>query len=149
LVGAGLLIRTAVEMSRLRPGFDPEGVFSARFSLPASKYESAASLLSATRAFEEAVSTLPGVDSAALSCAVAGFSAFSNGLVPDAEPNDPVNIRPSRARFVTAPFFQTIGLPIAKGRVFADTDRTGMPLVMIVNQTLGERLFPGQDPIGR
>ena len=53
------------------------------------------------------------------------------------------------ARFVAPGYFETMGLPVVKGRGFKATDREGAPLVMVVNQTLAQRLWPNQDPIGR
>ncbi len=149
LVGAGLLIRSALEMQRLAPGFNPKGVFSGRFSLPAVKYANAASLLLATQSIEEAVARIPGVTAAAVSTVVPGVGTFSNGLVPEGEAHEMRNVRQSQARFVAPSYFATMGLPIVKGRAFQDSDRNGAPLVMIVNQTLAQRLWPNQDPIGR
>jgi hypothetical protein len=53
------------------------------------------------------------------------------------------------ARFVSPAYFEVMGLPIVRGRGFNDADRAGTPLVMVVNQTLAQRLWPNQDPIGR
>src|SRR4051812_26060062 len=61
LVGAGLLIRSAVESQRVAPGFDPRGVFSGRFALPSVKYADPAAMLQATQSVEEAVAAIPGV----------------------------------------------------------------------------------------
>jgi predicted permease len=149
LVGAGLLIRSALEMQRLAPGFNPKGVFSGRFSLPAVKYADAASLLLATQSIEEAVARIPGVTTAAVSTVVPGVGTFSNGLVPEGEAPELRNVRQSYARFVNPAYFEAMGLPIVKGRAFQASDRNGAPLVMIVNQTLAQRLWPNQDPIGR
>jgi predicted permease len=148
LVGAGLLIRSAIETSRVAPGFNPSNVFSARLTLPASK-TTAGLLAQAAQGIEAAVNALPGVQAAAVSTAVPGFGSFYNGLVPDGEVLDARNARDSRSRFVSPGFFRTLQLSIVRGRAFQDPDRAGAPLVMIVNQTLAGRLFPGQDPIGR
>jgi putative ABC transport system permease protein len=149
LVGAGLLIRSAVEMQRQSPGFNAAGVFSGRFSLPPVKYRNAGQLLQATQSLDEAVSAIAGVESSAVSTAVPGFGGFYNGLVPEGEAADTRNVRDSRSRFVSPGYFRTMELPILRGRAFTDRDRSGAPLAMIVNQTLADQLFPGQDPIGR
>jgi predicted permease len=149
LVGAGLLIRSAVETQRVSPGFDPRGVFSARFSLPVAKYASPDAVLHAAETIEQAVGALPGVRSAGIGSNVPGVGTFSNGLVPEGEAPEARNVRQSMARFVSPAFFRTMGLPVVKGRAFDATDREGAPLVMIVNQTLAQRLWPNADPIGR
>jgi putative ABC transport system permease protein len=149
LVGAGLLIRSALETQRISPGFNPKGVFSGRFSLPNVKYGDRAAVLHATQAIEEGVAGIPGVTSAAVSSNVPGVGTFSNGLVPEGEAPELRNVRQSMARFVSPAYFQAMGLPIVKGRPFQASDREGAPLVMIVNQTLARRLWPSEDPIGR
>ncbi|HMC77871.1 MAG TPA: ABC transporter permease [Vicinamibacterales bacterium] len=149
LVGAGLLIRSAVETQRVPTGFNPKGVFSGRFSLPAAKYGSPAAILQATQAIEAQVAGVPGVKHAAVASNVPGVGTFSNGLVPEGEAQESRNVRQSMARFVSPGYFEVMGLPIVRGRGFNDTDRTGSQLVMVVNQTLAQRLWPNQDPIGR
>jgi len=149
LVGAGLLIRSAIETQRVPTGFNPQGVFSGRFSLPAAKYESAAALLQATQAIEAQTAAVPGVRRAAIASNVPGVGTFSNGLVPEGEAPELRNVRQSMARFVSPGYFEVMGLPIVRGRGFTDADRAGAPLVMVVNQTLAQRLWPNQDPIGR
>jgi putative ABC transport system permease protein len=148
LVGAGLLIRSAVEMRRVAPGFKPSGVYSTRLTLPASR-TTAESLTQTAQDIEAAVAALPGVRVAAISTAVPGFGSFFNGIVPEGEARESRNAREARSRFVSPGFFRAMELPIVRGRSFDDRDRAGAPLVMIVNQTLAERLFPGVDPVGR
>jgi len=149
LVGAGLLIRSALETQRVNPGFNPQGVFSGRFSLPQAKYSSAEALMQATESIEQAVAGIPGVRFAAISSVVPGVGTFSNGLIPEGEATELRNVRQSYARFVTPAYFHALGLPVVKGRAFLPSDRAGSPLVMIVNETLAHRLWPNQDPIGR
>jgi putative ABC transport system permease protein len=149
LVGAGLLIRSGIEAQRVATGFNPKGVFSARFALPQARYSTAEAVLQATRAIEAETAAMPGVKSAAVSSTVPGVGTFSNGLIPEEEARESRNIRQSMARFVSPRYFEVMGLPVIKGRSFNDTDRTGAPLVIVINQTLAQRLWPNQDPIGR
>ena len=149
LVGAGLLIRSAIETERVPPGFDPHGVYSARFSLPQVRYASADAMFHATDTIREGVANIPGVKRAAIASNVPGVGTFSNGLIPEGEAEETRNIRQSMARFVSPGYFETMGIPIVKGRDFTAADRAGGPLVIIVNQSLAQRLWPNQDPIGR
>jgi putative ABC transport system permease protein len=149
LVGAGLLIRSGIEAQRVSSGFNPHGVFSARFSLPEVKYSSAEAVLQATQAIEAQTAAIPGVGSAAVSSTVPGVGTFSNGLVPEEEASESRNIRQSMARFVSPRYFEAMGLPVVKGRTFNDTDRIGAPLVIVINETLAHRLWPNVNPIGR
>jgi predicted permease len=149
LVGAGLLIRSALESQRVAPGFNPHGVFSGRFALPAAKYGDAAATLQAAEQIEQAVAAVPGVEIAAVASNVPGVGTFSNGLVPEGEAPESRNVRQSMARFVSPHYFPAMGIPVLQGRGFQPSDRRGSQLVMIVNQTLASRLWPNQDPIGR
>jgi predicted permease len=148
LVGAGLLIRSAIEMRQLDPGFQSAGVFSARMTLPASKPD-AAILWQSARSIEDAVEAIPGVSHAAVSTAVPGFGSFYNGVLPEGEVRTAGNARDSRSRFVSPAFMPAMQIRLVRGRYFSDSDRAGAPLVMIVNEHLASRLYPNQDPVGR
>ena len=150
LVGATLLVRTAIHLQRLDPGFDPRGLVTARISLPAESY---ATPESARRAFEAVLENLaasPGIRSAALSTQVPmGPGGGSNGLVPEGKPPGPESAVDARMRLVSPGYAETIGLRLKSGRQLSADDRTGMPRAMVVNEALARALFPGQDPLGK
>jgi putative ABC transport system permease protein len=150
LVGAGLLIRSALELQRLRPGFDPEGVISARLSLPPSKYVEPGRILAAMNRITEEVSQSPGVRSVALAAPIPmGRGVTSNGLLREGEPFSGDNVVQSILNIVTPDYFRAMGIPIVRGRDFLPGDRRGGQKVMLVNEKLAEALYPGQDPIGK
>jgi predicted permease len=151
LVGAGLLIRSAVELQRVRPGFDPAGVLTARVSLPASEYRSGRDRAVATfeRVVEE-TNRVPGVTAAAVASHVPmAQGGNGNGLIPEGKPFDMKYMVQARLRMITPDFFDALRVPVLRGRVFDSRDRRGAQKVMIVSETLGAALFPGQDPLGR
>jgi predicted permease len=148
LTGAGLLIRSAIALQRVDPGFDPKGVFTARFTLPEQTYADPIREAEVIRRFGEAASQAPGVSAAAVSTfAAMGSGGGTNGLVP--EGTDRRNLIQSILRVTTAGFFPAMRTPIVKGRAFTDDDRANGQRVMIINETLAARAFPGQDPIGK
>ncbi|HEY7290331.1 MAG TPA: ABC transporter permease [Vicinamibacterales bacterium] len=150
LVGAGLLIRTAIALNRVNPGFDPTGVLSARVVLPASSYPDPAFVLATFRRMTEDAQRIPGVTHGAVaSYAAMGPGGGSNGLLPEGQVFDLRTLIQSQLRMITPDFFATMRIPIVKGRAFDDTDRTGGQKVMIVSEALAARAFPGQDPIGK
>jgi putative ABC transport system permease protein len=151
LVGAGLLIRSAVALQRVNPGFDPAGVFTARFTLPEQSYADPAREADVLRRFGEAAGQVHGVTAAAVSSyAAMGSGGGTNGLVADGrEGFDRTKLIQSILRVTTADFFPAMRTPIVKGRAFSDDDRADGQRVMIINQTLAARAFPGQDPIGK
>ncbi len=150
LVGAGLLIRTALHLQRVDPGFDPRGVLTARVSLPRATYEDPGAV---SRALENVVGELersPAVASAALTTQVPlGPGGNSNGLVAEAATLDVTKAVDSRLRIVTRGYLKTMGIPLLRGRNFDERDVAGMPRVMIVSDTLARRLWPGEDAIGK
>ncbi|HEX7091045.1 MAG TPA: ABC transporter permease [Longimicrobiales bacterium] len=150
LAGAGLLIRTSLHLQRVDPGFEPAGVLTARLTLPAARYGAPAV---AARAFDRVLDELrraPGVESAAVgSTAPLGPCCSSNGLVPEGRPLSIESVINAYSRFVTPDYFETLGIPLLRGRLFTDRDTRQAPLVMIVNEELARQAWPGEDPIGK
>ena len=150
LVGAGLLIRTAIHLGRVDPGFDPAGVLSARVSLPRVGYESWDRVTPTFSRIADELNRRPGVVSAGLVSQVPmGPGGGSNGLVPEGKALEGRNALSSRLRMVTPGYLATMRIALKRGREFTADDRRGRPRVMIVNETLARLAFPGQDPIGR
>jgi predicted permease len=148
LVGAGLLIRSALALQRVDPGFDPSGVVTARFTLPEQTYADPEREADVIRRVGEAARQVPGVSAAAISSfAAMGGGGGSNGLVP--EGHDRSFFIQSTLRVTTSDFFAAMRTPLLKGRAFTDDDRAGGQPVMIVSAALASRAFPGQDPIGK
>jgi predicted permease len=149
LVGAGLLIRTALEVQRVAPGFDPYRVFTGRVVVPSAKYPDAASLLRVSRELEEAVAAIPGVTAAAVSSTVPSVRPFSNGLLPEGRALELSNVTQTDGVLVSAAYFRTMGVPIVQGRPFTDDDRMNAPLVVILNETAARQMWPGENAIGK
>lgn len=149
LVSAGLLIRTAVEMQRTPPGFDPNGVFAGRVLPPLAKYSGAAPMMALVRRLEERVAALPGVTSVAMANVVPGSRAFNNGLLPEGRALTLDNVVQSDGVMVTPAYFSTLRIPLVRGRAFDDRDRAGSPLVVILNRAAAEAMWPGEDAVGK
>jgi putative ABC transport system permease protein len=150
LVGAGLLVRTALNLQRTDPGFDPHGVLTARLTLPVARYDEPQRVV---RAFEEVVSALAGISSVES----AGASTFvpltpggnGNGLLPEGKRPDISNFVNARLAIVTLDYFRTLRMPLVQGRGFLQSDRRGGLRVAVVNEAAANALFPGVDAIGR
>jgi putative ABC transport system permease protein len=149
LVGAGLLIRSALETQRVDPGFNPGGLFSGRVLFPEAKYPTAEAALPTLRQLEEAVAALPGVRAVALAHTIPSMRSFNNGLVPEGLPNDLEHAIQSDGIFVSPGYFQAIGQRIVRGRAFLETDHGATPPVTVINETLARVLWPGQDALGK
>ena len=143
LVGSALLIRTLYNILNADTGLDPKGVVTASLSpsgLTPEKLERIRSELSA----------IPGVRGVAFATQLP-FS-WGNQSAPVRRPGDPVDRGwPAMGGFrvVTSQYFSVLRQPVLRGRAFTDEDRPGSPLVAIVTPGIAERLWPGQDPIGK
>jgi predicted permease len=150
LVGAGLLIRSAVHLQSVRPGFDPSGVLTARLALPASSYERPDHVARTFRSVAERLAQVPGVRAAAVvSQAPMGPGGGSNGLVPEGKPLVMESAIDSRLRIVTPDYTTAMRIPLKRGRLFTDQDVAGRERVMIVSEELARRAWPNEDPIGK
>jgi putative ABC transport system permease protein len=150
LVGAGLLIRSALYLQRVDPGFQVEGLLAARVGLPPRDAEFSAQ---AARTFEQIVDAVreqPGVASASLtSQAPLGPGGNSNGLLPEGRPIEASSAIDARMRMVMPGYFETTGIRLIKGRDFTAQDVRSAPLVMVVTEALAQRAWPNEDVIGK
>jgi putative ABC transport system permease protein len=154
LAGAGLLLRSLSNLERTPLGINSSNVLFANISLNPHVYSDPARQLSFFNSLEQQLSGLPGVSAFAL----------SDSLPPsgrgEATPYSSIEIpgRPHTPRgtggmvgwsSVTPGYFSTLGIPILKGRAFADGDRAPDAHEIILIQELAGRLFPGEDPLGK
>ena len=150
MAGAGLLIRSALLVSRLNPGFDTANLVVGRVGLPDTAYENPAV---ARRTFErmvDAAAALPGVQSAAVvSRAPLAEGGSSNGLIAEGKPLDPSNLVNAMLQIVSPSYLSTARVPLKEGRDFTAQDTRDTTLVTIVNETLGRTMWPGENPIGK
>jgi putative ABC transport system permease protein len=151
LAGAGLLVRTFVALHSIDPGFDPKGVLSMVVSVAGSQ-ESAAGRRA--EFFQEAVRrlrALPGVTGAsAINHLPVAGDIWGRSYHVAGRPIPAPGEAPNAAYRVVLPgYFHAMRLPLVRGRDFADGDARGRPGVVIVNEALAEKQWPGQDPVGR
>ncbi len=152
LVGAGLLVRSFINLLDVDLGFNPNRAMAARIEF--NRETSREELLTVTREVRRRVSELPGVEAAGVTDALPLDRNRSwNIYVPgQAYPN---NQRPGTFVYLVGPgYFQAMGIRLKSGRDFTDQDlpESGTPQphrVVIVNETLARILYPGVDPIGR
>jgi predicted permease len=150
LVGAGLLVRSAMHLQRVDLGFDLSGVSSARLTLPASGYDEPERVVQTLLRLVETVSASPGIEAAAVTTgAPMTPGGGSNGLMPNAAEFDEKSLVQSLLGIVTPDYFRAMRIPLRRGRLFTPDDRRGTQRVMIVSETTARQLFPGEDPIGR
>ncbi len=149
LVGSGLLVRSSLHLQRLDPGFEPAGLLSARLSLPPDSYQGHERRMQIYASLLERLAAAPGVSAAAASSQAPLIGGGSNGLLADGRAPELKNLISARSQFVTPGYFETLRIPLRRGRRHDASDRRGAPKVMVINETLARAAFPGQDPLGR
>jgi predicted permease len=150
LVGAGLMVRTVMNLRGLDPGFDPANVVLVDLDVTGTG-RTAAQLTAFERSLHERLNALPGVRSASLSwVSLFGGSDIGYGVIAYGDTPSSVN-EPVRARIdvVSAGYFETVGMTLAAGRTFTPRDNESAPHVAIVNEAFVRRFFPNENPIGK
>jgi putative ABC transport system permease protein len=151
LVGAGLLLRSAVALQRAELGFRPDHVLTAEFRLPPAKYAEPRVIAAFFRQALERLRAVPGIQSAALVRAVpfSGNGGSTTFLV-EGQPEPPKGREAvAQLNIVSPDYFRTMGIRQLAGRDFDEHDTADAPTVAVVNDTMARQLWPGTDPIGR
>ena len=152
LVGAGLLIKSFLRLREVNPGFNPSNMLTMRVSLPAGKYQQGEPRLQVYRQVVERISGVPGVASAgAVSQLPLRGDTFNlgRGYLREGDPQTAEAAGNANFLTVTPTYFHTMQIPLKAGRAFTERDTNDAPKVMIVNETLARKLWPGESPVGR
>jgi predicted permease len=151
LAGAGLLLASFQHVLRIDPGFNAAGVWTGRLSPLKTQYPDDAALRSYANRVLERVRALPGVQAAGMTTFLP-FGWESSSSVIIAEGHVPVpgeSVVSPNELFVTSGYLDALGVPLTRGRLFADSDTEKSPPVIILDEQLARRFWPGQDAIGR
>jgi len=147
LVGAGLLINSFVRLLRTPPGFNPEGVLIARTTLPAARYPEAERGKAVYRQALERIATLPGVQAVAVASTLPLTSDWQIGV--RIEGGGESEYYMPYGSWVSNDHFRAMEIPLKSGRAFTDEDRADTTPVVVINETMARRSWPGQDAIGK
>jgi predicted permease len=150
LVVAGLFVRSLRNAEQLDLGFNPNGVLNVRLNPEWAGYNEQRTK-DFYRELERRVSALPGVESVSLAfTSPLGYYADGRVVYIEGRPADPGQQPPAVAcNEVDAAYFETVKMPILRGRAFRESDDERAPHVVIVNQTMASRFWPNQDPLGK
>lgn len=154
LVGAGLLIRSFVQLTSIDPGYKTSGIVAAHIVLPVSRYGPSASKKQFFDDLVSRVKTLPGVDAAsavsALPMSPLGVQFELPFTIDGLAETSPSERPRARYRAVMADYFSTMGIDLVDGRTFDDFDgRENGPQVAIVNELVVRRYFQGVSPLDK
>jgi putative ABC transport system permease protein len=151
LVGAGLLVHSFWRLQQVNLGFKPDHLLTLRVTLWGSKYRDRGEAVSFYERLQERLAALPGVVSASATTDIMlRRLATSAGFTIENRPRDPSELALELPFDRVQPnYFQTMGIPLVKGRAFMAQDTRDTPMVAIVNETFVKRYFPNEDPIGK
>jgi predicted permease len=146
LVGAGLLIRTFVNLNRVNPGFDPRNVLTFEVAPNGKQYDTTAKHLDYSQRALERIKSIPGVETAAVTSNLPLGQWLNLTVEVDGRPNSE---RSTEYRMITPEYFRVLRMKILKGRQFDETDTASAEPVVIVNEAYALRVFKDADPIGQ
>ena len=151
LIGAGLMIKSFAALQKVNIGFNPDNLVTMELSLPRLRYRDRAQIITFYQQLLQKVEALPGVESAATSvCLPPDLLQISDDFVVEGSATSPDQTHPVAALLLSSPsYFKTLAIPLLQGREFTEADKVGAPPVMIINETLARKFFPGENPIGK
>ncbi len=151
LTGAGLLMRSFTHLLNVDPGFRPQQLLTMSIGLPPARYPRPLEQSGFYDQLLLRVGALPGVrNTAVISVLPMGGGGVAYFFNIEGRPK----LEPAKAPFamlgiISPAYFETMGIPLLKGRPFADADSAETPKVAIINDTMARRFWPGEDPLGR
>ena len=151
LVGAGLLLRSFATLTRVDPGFDARNLLVVNLPMAPNRFSDNVRRTTTVQRILDGVRALPGVENAAVTTGLpmSGAGAtihFNRSAQPPTGPDDYIA---AGFRAVTAEYLSTLGVELKKGRLLAETDRQGTPLVVVINESMARTYFPDRDPLGQ
>jgi predicted permease len=149
LIGAGLMLRSFLNLLRTDPGFRPDNVLSATISLPQVAYKDAAAITQFSNSLLDKLRSLPGVMQAGIGSDLpwTGWDDNAGGFAIRGETPPPHNSFQARYHMASSGYFTSLGIPVTRGREFSEHDTAAAPKVLIINQAMA-RFWENQDALG-
>lgn len=152
LVGAGLMLRSLLNQLNLDPGFQRVHVLTANLSLPRAVYKGDEQIGRFADQLAYNLNTLPGVESAGVGTDLpwTGYDENAGGFTVEGK-KPPAGGEDFHARYhmATPGYFSALGIPLLAGRHFTEADKRDAPQTVIINRTMAEKYWHGEDPVGK
>jgi putative ABC transport system permease protein len=150
LVGAGLLLKSFTRLGRVEPGMQTDRLLTARVTLPNIAYPRPENVAGFYEQLIAQLRVSPGVRAASITFPLPMSGSLTMTHFDLAEHPLPESQQPaSFTRLTGTDYFQTMGIPLVRGRFFADTDRLDSKQVVIINERFAQKYFSGRDPVGK
>jgi predicted permease len=149
LVGAGLLGKSFYRLLHVEVGFQPDHLATVQVALSGASYPKDEQIVAAERQIISRIASLPGVQSVGISSVLpVSFNGNTTWIRIVGQPYNGEHNEVNQ-RDVSSAFFTTLRAKLLRGRYFSDAEDASKPSVVIINQALARKYFPGQDPIGK
>src|SRR5262245_33954329 len=149
LVGAGLLLRTFERLQSVALGVEPSRVMTFTVNLPQGRYGDAEQRARFHRDFQSQLAALPGVKAVGAVSRLPVTGSFHSWGVQHADQPADSRFTPAQQRVVEGRYFDAVGIPLLRGRLFGVEDDAKAPRRVVVSEALVRQMFPSEDPIGK
>jgi predicted permease len=148
LAASGLLIRTLIHLETLPPGFNPNGIMTAKASLDDARFHDPAAFRKLLNESTAVMRQIPGVQHAAVGLSLPYERSLNTGLTLSDGKDAGQQVMTGMV-YISPDYFGALQIPILTGRPFTDADGPDTQRVAIVNHTFARKFFHGQNPVGR
>ncbi len=150
LISTGLMMQSLARLQNVDKGFQGERVLTADISLPAIRYDTKGKSWGFFQQLLERIENLPGTRQASLTNIIPlQGNSWERRIWPEGVPTERETGNSVLYHMISPGHFSVLGIPILKGRGFEDRDRDGAPLVAVIDESMAEKFWPGEDPIGK
>jgi putative ABC transport system permease protein len=150
LIGAALLIRTFLALRGVNPGFNPHNVLTMQMSLTGDRFQKTAGVAQLARDGRERINAIPGVEASASTCCLPLEGGFGLPFNVVGRPLGKEPYTGGAGWMNTSPgYFDVFKIPILRGRDFKDSDTTGAPGVVLINEAMAKAFWPKENPVGQ
>ena len=151
LIGAGLLIKSFINLQRVNAGFNPTNVLRVDVTLPRTRYPERNQLVTFFKELLDRVGALPAVESAGAvsTLPLSGGGMDANFGIEGRPPAEPDNEPVAWYSSITPDYFRAMGIRLLKGREISALDTADRPKVALISETMARRYFPNEEPLGK
>jgi predicted permease len=151
LIGAGLMLRTFLNLVHLDPGFREDHLLTASLSLPHAQYKTDVQTAQFYDRLSSSLNELPGVESAGAGSDLpwTGYDENAGGFTIEGKKPPPNQEFHARYHDATPGYFSAMGIPLLEGRFFTGADKADAPTVLLINHAMAERYWPHESVIGK
>jgi putative ABC transport system permease protein len=145
------MVRSLLKLQSVDPGFDPKSLLTVKLQVSPTKYKELPQVAAVEKEFRDRIAGIPGVSavSAVNYLPLTGIGA-STSVTIDGRPQEFGPDAPNTdVRVVADDYFRTMGIPLVAGRTFNERELTQPSGVVIINETMARRYWPGEDPVGK